>query len=67
MQNSVSSRPAWSTEQVPEQPRLHRETLSQNKTKQNKTKQKKTKQNKTKQKAILTFSHCRIAEKNTPQ
>jgi hypothetical protein len=26
---SLSSRPAWSTEQVPEQPGLHRETLSQ--------------------------------------
>ena len=32
-----SSRPAWSTEWVPGQPGLHRETLSQkNKTKQNK-------------------------------
>ena len=31
---SVSSRPAWATEPVPGQPRLHRETLSQNKTKQ---------------------------------
>jgi hypothetical protein len=35
---SLSSRSAWSTEQVPGQPGLHRETLSQ-KTKQNKTKQ----------------------------
>jgi major histocompatibility complex class I len=26
----LSSRPAWSTESVPEQPELHRETLSQN-------------------------------------
>jgi hypothetical protein len=42
-----SSRPALSTEWVPEQPGLYRETLSQ--TKQNKTKQNKTKQNKTKQ------------------
>jgi hypothetical protein len=46
----LSSRPAWSTEQVPGHPGLHRETLSQNKTKQNKTKQNKTKQNKTKTK-----------------
>jgi len=38
----LSSRPAWSTEGVPGQPGLYRETLSQkNKTKQNKqTKQK---------------------------
>jgi hypothetical protein len=42
---SLSSRPAWSTEWVPGQPGLHRETLSR-KTKQNKTKQKQTKQNK---------------------
>jgi hypothetical protein len=35
----LSLRPAWSTKQVPGQPGLHRETLSQNKTKQNKTKQ----------------------------
>jgi hypothetical protein len=47
----LSSRPAWSTESVPGQPGLHRETLSQkqNKTKQNKTRQDKTRQNKTKQ------------------
>jgi hypothetical protein len=31
---SLSSRPAWSTEWVPGQPGLHRETLSHNKTKQ---------------------------------
>jgi hypothetical protein len=37
-------RPAWSTEFVPEQPRIYRETLS-GKTKQNKTKKNKTKQN----------------------
>jgi len=36
---SLSSRPAWSTERVPGQPGLHRESLS-GKTKQNKTKQK---------------------------
>jgi hypothetical protein len=35
----LSSRPAWSTEWVPGQQGLHRETLSQN---QNKTKQKKS-------------------------
>jgi hypothetical protein len=39
----LSSRPAWSTNWVPGQPGLYRETLSQNKTKQNKTKQNKTK------------------------
>jgi hypothetical protein len=39
----LSSRPAWSTEWVPGQPELHRETLSR---KTNKTKQNKTKQNK---------------------
>jgi hypothetical protein len=39
----LSLRPAWSTELVPGQPGLHRETLSR-KTKQNKTKQNKTKQ-----------------------
>lgn len=31
----MSSRLAWSTKQVPEQPGLHRENLSQNKQKQN--------------------------------
>ena len=47
---SQSSKSAESTKQVPRQPGLlHREILSQNKTKQNKTKQNKTKQNKTKQ------------------
>jgi hypothetical protein len=35
---SLSLRPAWSTEWIPGQPGLHRETLSWNKTKQNKTK-----------------------------
>jgi hypothetical protein len=39
----LSSRPAWSTELVPGQPGLYRETLSRNKIKQNKTKQNKTK------------------------
>jgi hypothetical protein len=38
----LSSKPAWSTEWVPGQPELYRETLTQ----QNKTKQNKTKQNK---------------------
>jgi hypothetical protein len=41
-----SSRPAWSTELLLGQPRLHRETLSQIKTKQNNPKQ--TKKNKIK-------------------
>jgi hypothetical protein len=43
----LSSRPAWSTEWVPGQPGLHRETLSRKK--QNKTKKQKQKQSKTKQ------------------
>jgi hypothetical protein len=34
----LSSRPAWSTEGVPAQPELHRETLSQKKQKQKQTK-----------------------------
>jgi hypothetical protein len=42
----LSSRPAWSTERVPGQPGLHKETLSR-KTK-NKTKQKKKNKNKKK-------------------
>jgi hypothetical protein len=38
---ALTSRPAWSTQGVPGQPVLHKETLSQrNKTKQIKTKQK---------------------------
>jgi hypothetical protein len=50
----VSLRPAWSTERVPRQPGLHREILSQNKTKQNKTKQNKTnKQIKKEEKGLL--------------
>ena len=44
---SLSSRPAWSTELVPGQPRLHRETLSQ-KPKKKKKKKKKRKKKKTK-------------------
>jgi hypothetical protein len=32
----LSSRPAWSIEQLPGQPRLNRDTLNENKTKQNK-------------------------------
>jgi hypothetical protein len=39
----LSSRPAWSTEWVPGQPGLHRETLSQKKTKKNKKKKQKKK------------------------
>jgi hypothetical protein len=41
----LSSRPAWSTEQVPGQPGLHRETLSR--------KTKKTKQNKSSQQNVF--------------
>jgi hypothetical protein len=58
---SLSPRPAWTTESVPGQSRLHRVTLSktkQNKTKQNKTKQNKTKQNKTEKNAALQCSYC---------
>jgi hypothetical protein len=36
----LSSRPAWSTEWVPGQPGLHRETLSQKKNKKKKKKKK---------------------------
>jgi hypothetical protein len=46
----LSSRPAWSTEWVPGQPGIHRETLSRKtkiKTKQNKTKEKEKKKRKT--------------------
>jgi len=56
-EGSPGSRPAWSTEQVPEQPGLHRETLPQRyKTNQptnqpkNKTKQKQNQQQKKKRK-----------------
>ena len=31
-EGALSSRPAWSTKQVPGQPRLHRETLSHKQT-----------------------------------
>jgi hypothetical protein len=60
----LSSRPAWSTEWVPGQPGLYRETLSR-KTKPNQTKsnQNKTKQNKTKQKNPafpLTFDNTLV-------
>jgi hypothetical protein len=46
------SRPAWSTEYVPGQPGLYRETLPQKRKKQNKTKQtnKQTKQKRKKKK-----------------
>jgi hypothetical protein len=47
----LSSRPAWSTEGVPGQPGLHRETLSQNKQTNKQTKKpKKPNQTKTKNK-----------------
>ena len=39
---SLSSRSAWTTEQVPGQPGLHKETLSQEQNKTNKQKNKKT-------------------------
>jgi hypothetical protein len=39
----LSSKPAWSTEQVPGQPGLHRETLSQKTKNQNKNKKQKGK------------------------
>jgi hypothetical protein len=56
----LSSRPAWSTERVPGQPGLHRETLPRkNKTKQNKTKQNKTTKTKTKKKQKkFSFVFC---------
>jgi hypothetical protein len=47
----LSSRPAWSTELVPEHPGLHSETISKTKTKtktKKKTKQKKKKERKEK-------------------
>jgi hypothetical protein len=42
----LSSRPAWSTECVPGQPGLHRETLSQKPKKKKKKKKKKKSKNK---------------------
>jgi hypothetical protein len=49
----LSSRPAWSTERVPGQPGLHRETLSQKtKTKTKNKKQKTKNQTETKQKTM---------------
>jgi hypothetical protein len=50
----LSSRPAWSTELIPGQPELHRETMSQKN--KNKNKNKQTKQ-KTKQKQIRTIKN----------
>jgi hypothetical protein len=47
----LSSRPAWSTELVPGQPGLHRETLSQ---------KKKKKKRKEKKKHMIFFSRCDI-------
>jgi hypothetical protein len=60
---SVSSRTACSTEQVPGQPGLLRETPSQ--TKQNKTKQNKTKQNKTNK--TKQNRHTKTQNKSTKQ
>ena len=45
---SLSSSPAWSTEQVPGQPGLHRETLSQKKKKKKERNKKKKKEKKEK-------------------
>jgi hypothetical protein len=51
----LSSRPAWSTDRVPGQPGLHRETLSQKKNKKQKQKKQKNKNKQTnKQKEALT-------------
>jgi hypothetical protein len=57
----LSSRPAWSTDRVPGQPGLHRETLSR---KTNKTKQNKTKTNK--QKTQPTNQPTKQKQKNSP-
>jgi hypothetical protein len=46
----VSSKPAWSTERVPGQPGLHRETLSRKNQKTKKPKKKKKKPTHTKNK-----------------
>ena len=52
----VSLRPVWSTERVPGQPALHRETLSQNTNKKKKNKEKrKEKKNKT----VIGVHWCR--------
>ena len=51
----LSSRPAWTTEWVPGQPRLHRETLSQ---KNKKTKNKQTNKNKKQKNLSLPRSLC---------
>jgi hypothetical protein len=49
----LSSRPAWSTEWVPGQPELHRETLfRKTKPKPNQTEQTKPKQNKINEKSV---------------
>jgi hypothetical protein len=54
----LSSRPAWSTQWVPRQPGLHRETLSQNKQKTNKqANKKKRKQKKGKEKRKGDWLH----------
>jgi hypothetical protein len=61
----LSSRPAWSTEWVPEQPGLHRETLSQKNQKPNKQKIKQNKNQPTKQtkqspnnSQPVSWNHC---------
>jgi hypothetical protein len=55
----LSLRPAWSTERVPGQPGLHRETLSQKKKKRKKRKEKKRKERKKKKTNIQLSSPFR--------
>jgi hypothetical protein len=50
----LSSKPAWSTEGVPGQPGLHRETLSQKKKKKKKRKKEKEKGSRWLSQAMLT-------------
>jgi hypothetical protein len=52
----LSSRPAWSTERVPGQPGLNRETLSG----KTKNKQQQQQQKKTKQKAELKLNEAKL-------
>ena len=57
---SLSSRPAWSTEWVPGQPRLHRETLSQKKKKKFGNYKSKPNQNPFFQKQVVIFVFCKF-------
>jgi hypothetical protein len=68
----VSSRSSWSTKQVPGQPGLHRETLSQKKKKQkqktkNKKQKTKNKKQKTKNKAKQSKAKQSKAKQSTQQ